>query len=178
MKRFGSTQRLGAGGTNTWDSDMKRARITLFAASLMAAGAVFFAQPSSADRHGDRHREHFRGEIRTFYDHDWSLWKAGHWEHGFHDGSYGWWWLAGEMWYFYPAPVYPYPDPYEPSVAVVKPAARQWSRLPPQARYWYHCDSPDGYYPYVASCPGGWKAVPASPAAPPAAALLSPQRAR
>jgi hypothetical protein len=154
---------------------MKTARAPFLAASLMAAGAVFFAQPSVADGHGDRHAEHFRGEIRAFHRHDWGLWKAGHWEHGFHDSRYGWWWLAGGEWYFYPAPVFPYPNPYEPSFAVINPSAQPAPTLPPQPQNWYHCSSPTGYYPYVTSCPGGWQAVPATPGKPPTAGALSPQ---
>ena|SRR5437868_2284370 len=40
---------------------------------------------------------------------------------------------------------------------------------PPGARpaqgIWYHCDRPEGYYPYIQSCPGGWRKVPAQPPA-------------
>lgn len=25
--------------------------------------------------------------------------------------------------------------------------------------YWYYCREPEGYYPYVQSCPGGWMKV-------------------
>jgi hypothetical protein len=25
--------------------------------------------------------------------------------------------------------------------------------------YWYYCQDPQGYYPYVRSCPGGWMKV-------------------
>lgn len=36
----------------------------------------------------------------------------------------------------------------------------------PQAPgYWYRCAQPDGYYPYVTHCPGGWQQVPAQPPA-------------
>ncbi|ART54101.1 hypothetical protein CBP36_16950 [Acidovorax carolinensis] len=31
--------------------------------------------------------------------------------------------------------------------------------------YWYRCNQPDGYYPYVTNCPGGWLQVPAQPPA-------------
>ena len=31
--------------------------------------------------------------------------------------------------------------------------------------YWYRCNQPDGYYPYVTQCPGGWLQVPAQPPA-------------
>ena len=50
-----------------------------------------------------------------------------------------------------PPPVYVQPAP--PVVAA--PA-------PPQ--YWYYCDGAQAYYPYVAQCPGGWRAVVPTPA--------------
>lgn len=28
---------------------------------------------------------------------------------------------------------------------------------------WYYCHNPDGFYPSIKSCPGGWQKVPASP---------------
>ena len=31
--------------------------------------------------------------------------------------------------------------------------------------YWYRCNEPDGYYPYITHCPGGWLQVPAQPPA-------------
>ena len=34
-----------------------------------------------------------------------------------------------------------------------------------QPGYWYRCNQPDGYYPYVTNCPGGWLQVPAQPPA-------------
>jgi hypothetical protein len=33
----------------------------------------------------------------------------------------------------------------------------------PQVGYWYHCGKPEGYYPYIKACPGGWQKVPAQP---------------
>ena len=33
----------------------------------------------------------------------------------------------------------------------------------PAQQFWYYCDAARGYYPYVSSCPGGWKTVPATP---------------
>ena len=35
------------------------------------------------------------------------------------------------------------------------------------AQYWYYCQSPPGYYPYVGQCPGGWMQVAPQPSAPP-----------
>jgi hypothetical protein len=33
-----------------------------------------------------------------------------------------------------------------------------------EGNYWYHCSDPEGYYPTVQRCPGGWtKEIPSSP---------------
>ncbi len=45
----------------------------------------------------------------------------------------------------YPYPVYAYPSYPLPPVQ------------PPV--YWYYCQNPAGYYPYVSQCPGGWLTV-------------------
>jgi hypothetical protein len=111
----------------------------------------------------------WRGDIRYFDRHDLPRWRGGAWRQTRHDGRFGWWWVVGGgSWYFYSQPVYPYPDPYIPSVVVtqsepvdstpdivVAPAAASQS--------WYYCESSQGYYPYTASCPEGWKTVPATP---------------
>ena len=124
-------------------------------ASIMAALAFLVGvAPSRAD---DDHRWH-GGDMRHFEDRDEHVWRGGEWFHGDHDGRGGWWWIVGGNWYFYPAPVYPYPDPYIPPVVMPAP--------PPPAyapQYWYYCPNPAGYYPYVPACPTNWMAVPASP---------------
>jgi hypothetical protein len=73
---------------------------------------------------------------------DTARWHEGHWWHGAHGGRFGWWWIVG-------------PDFYEyPDAAVVYPAP------PPLVQgYWYWCDAYRQYYPYVAVCPSGWRAV-------------------
>jgi hypothetical protein len=45
------------------------------------------------------------------------------------------------------------------------PQAPQQQAQPQQEAYWYHCTRPDGYYPYIKACPGGWQKVPAQPPA-------------
>jgi hypothetical protein len=104
------------------------------------------------DRHGDFHRhDGFHDhDIRRFHDHDFAVWRGGHWFHGRHDGRRGWWWRVGATWYFYPAPIYPYPDPLVPAYAA------------PGASAWYFCPPAQAYYPYVPSCPVPWQAVPAN----------------
>jgi hypothetical protein len=107
------------------------------------------------------------GEMHRFHEHDLGRWQGGNWHHGHHLGRLGWWWVVGGMWYFYSEPVYPYPDPYTPPVVVVPaPAPSQTvvTPAPASVQYWYYCDASKTYYPYVATCPGGWRQVPATPA--------------
>ncbi|PWC34992.1 hypothetical protein TSO221_30725 [Azospirillum sp. TSO22-1] len=85
-----------------------------------------------------------------FREHDFDRWRDGRWYHGPHDGRRGWWWIVGGVWYYYPQPVYPYPDPYLPPMAP-----------PPPGPSYYYCPNPPGYYPYVPECPAGWRVMPA-----------------
>ncbi len=114
--------------------------------------------------HGDAD---WRADIRLFPRYGWNTWRNGYWYHGWYGGRWGWWWLAGGLWFWYPAPVYPYPDPYVPGSATVadttpSPPPAAPARAP-TVQYWYHCAAPKGYYPYVSKCPGGWTKVPATP---------------
>lgn len=106
----------------------------------------------------------WRGDIARFHEHDWDLWRGGHWSHARHDGRIGWWWIVGPHWYFYPSPVYPYPSPWEPPPAVLVTPPVGMAPPAPPTPWWYYCESAGGYYPYVPSCPGGWVQKPATPA--------------
>ena len=69
-------------------------------------------------------------------------------------------------WYgppFHPYPVYPlYPYSYYPPPPPVY--VEQRDSTTGQGGYWYRCDNPGGYYPYVKECPAGWrKVLPAPP---------------
>jgi hypothetical protein len=55
--------------------------------------------------------------------------------------------------------------PAQPAAAPPAPGAG--ATPAPASGTWYFCQSANGYYPYVAQCPEGWKSVPATP--PPAA---------
>jgi len=129
------------------------------------------------------HREErrFEGrEIHRFAERDLEIWRGGHWSHRRHDGRLGWWWVVGGLWYFYPERVVgPYPDPYTPPVVVVNqqppvvvapqapmvaaPQTTPPAQPQPPAQTWYYCESAKSYYPYIPSCPEGWKSVPAQP---------------
>lgn len=119
----------------------------------------------------------WRGDIRYFDRDDGYRWRGGAWRHARHEGRLGWWWVVSGSWYFYPEPVYPYPDPYIPSVIVTQPrvveTAPEIVVVPATAAAspsWYFCESKNGYYPYTATCPEGWKTVPATPPANPSPA--------
>jgi hypothetical protein len=132
----------------------------------MTMGALLVTSlPALADHRENRWQGH---EIHRFQERDLGTWRAGHWVHRRHDGRLGWWWVTAGIWFFYPAPVYPYPDPYTPPLAVINQppvvvAPQANIAPPPPAQNWYYCDSAKGYYPYVPSCPEAWRQVPAQP---------------
>ncbi len=160
---------------------MKRHLISMFTVTVLCVAAVL---PAWAEgRHDGRdegrrdYRHNARGwvgerDIRHFENRHITVWRGGSWRHGEHEGRVGWWWIAAGMWYFYPQPVYPYPDPYIPPVVVVQPAPAPQPTAPvvqpPSAQNWYYCVASKSYYPYVSSCPAGWKTVPATPSGVPA----------
>ena len=79
------------------------------------------------------------------HDFDLTNWQHGSWQHVSHNGRLGWWWTVGPDWYFFDAPVYPYPDLYTP--------------LGEPLGWWYWCDAYSEYYPYVTYCPVAWESV-------------------
>lgn len=69
--------------------------------------------------------------------------------HGYWGPRYGWGFSGGwgPSYYYYATP---------PVVVQQPPVYVQ----PPQApQYWYYCQNPQGYYPYVQQCPPGWMKV-------------------
>jgi hypothetical protein len=108
-------------------------------------------------------------------------WQGGHGWHG--GGWHGGGWHGGPrvgigigigpFWGPYWGPYWggywsPYAYGYPPVVTVpstqvyVQPSAPGTAQPPPAAS-WYYCDNPQGYYPYVQQCPGGWRAVAPTP---------------
>jgi hypothetical protein len=77
-----------------------------------------------------------------------------------------WWpwypWYASYPYYSY-YPYYPYYYP-APAMAVEQQPQAYAESGEQESDYWYYCQDPQGYYPYVKSCPGGWmKVVPQTP---------------
>jgi len=61
--------------------------------------------------------------------------------------------------YAYP---YPYPYPAPAPYAYGPPASVQSGPVQMQQQdqsYWYYCQSPQGYYPYIQKCSSGWMQV-------------------
>jgi len=108
--------------------------------------------------------------------------RGGSWNGGWRGGGLGWWGpglvvgaaLAAPFWgypYGYP---YPYANPYPYGYPAYSPPVMGDSS--PQTylqqdiqvqQPWYYCQNPQGYYPYVSECPGGWQAVSPQPPSPP-----------
>jgi hypothetical protein len=67
----------------------------------------------------------------------------------------------GPGWWGPPAyPYYPYYSYYPaPPVVVEQQPQGYVQQNQPESDYWYYCQNPEGYYPYVKSCPGGWMKV-------------------
>ena len=89
--------------------------------------------------------------------------------HGFH-GGHGWGGVGvsievGPYWWPYGYPyAYPYVYPYTYSPPIYVQPSQPLSIQPPSSPpVWYYCDNPEGYYPYVLQCPGGWRTVAPSP---------------
>ena len=121
--------------------------------------------PWHRERYERDSRMYWRFNMSLFPRYDLGIWRGGYWHHGWYNDRWGWWWIVGGIWYYYPAPIYPYPNPYIPGAVVVINNQSDTPTPPAEAptQFWYHCSSPQGYYPYVPECPAGWTRVAASP---------------
>jgi hypothetical protein len=101
-------------------------------------------------------------------------WGGGHgFHHGFHGGFHrfggprigigiGIGPFGAPYWGAYP--YYPYPPVVvAPPPVVVQPSQQLSIQPSPAQSYWYYCDNPQGYYPYVQQCSSGWRAVAPTP---------------
>jgi len=88
--------------------------------------------------------------------------------------------------FYFGAPLYSYPyyydpfyrDPfyypyYQPPTIITVPATPPVyiQQSPPAVQqypsgYWYYCNNPKGYYPYIKGCPNGWQQVDPIPSSP------------
>ncbi len=91
---------------------------------------------------------------------------GGNWGGYGHGGGWGGGWIfpaliGGAIVYDLSQP----PTVIQPQTIYIQPTPA-YAPMPATQQYWYFCAAANAYYPYVASCPGGWQAVPASPPAP------------
>lgn len=92
----------------------------------------------------------------------------GYYGPGFY-GGYGGGYGFGGYGYGFGNPFY-YPPPYVyPQTVIVPTSPPVYTQQPqvqpaqPQTNYWYYCQDPEGYYPYVKNCPPGWLQVAPQP---------------
>jgi hypothetical protein len=116
----------------------------------------------AAGRPGQYQHYWGHGDIRYFHDRDFYAWHQGYWHHAWYGGRFGWWWIVSGVWFFYPVPVYPYPDPYVPSDFAAPPPPPEDTPPSVANQFWYFCPASNAYYPYVPACPTGWQQVPAN----------------
>ncbi len=104
------------------------------------------------------HNSHSHSYYSIGLDYYGSGFYGGYGYGGYGFGRYGW---GGYGYPFY-YPLYYYPPtvimPTKPPVYI-----QQAQPVQPQTSYWYYCQDPDGYYPYVRNCPGGWLQVAPQP---------------
>lgn len=87
---------------------------------------------------------------------------------GYNSGFYGYNYY-GPRYYGYGDPFF-YPRSYNYGSTVIMPMTppvyiqkEEVTPTQPQVNYWHYCRDPDGYYPYVEKCPGGWLQVAPQP---------------
>jgi hypothetical protein len=114
--------------------------------------------------------------VSHFNTQDRAAWQHGRWQHARHHGRDGWWWNSGGSWFFYDQPTYPYPgyvsnyyysddlyDGGDDGYAGDDDQGYDSAAPGDGGYYWYYCSNPAGYYPYVKSCRGPWRAVTPTP---------------
>lgn len=82
----------------------------LFLLLLVPLLTIAATLPAQARESRDHHRPSHGWHERDHHDN-------GRWFHGRHSGRVGWWWVVGDSWAFYNAPIYPTP----PRVVVMPP---------------------------------------------------------
>jgi len=96
-----------------------------------------------------------------------SVWARG----GHHFGGFGGYGGYGYRGYGYGYPGYGYGYPgygygYRggyggsyPPVIYIEQQGNTRATIKPQTNYWHYCSNPEGYYPHIKKCPGGWMQV-------------------
>ncbi len=133
---------------------MKKIKLTfltiLFVIGLMAGSA----QAGGPGNHGGPGRGYYGGPVHGNYGGPGRGNYGGPWWRGY----YGGWWWPGIYWGGLALSGLPWSYNYYPRT----PMAVQQDQVYVQQQdnyYWYYCENPKGYYPYISSCPSGWTKV-------------------
>jgi len=170
---------------------MKRLTVVVFAIVL---GFAFLGSPSISEArggygghggwgggyHGGYHGGYYGGYRGGYYGGFYGRGFYPYWGFGLGWGLWGWpllgWAYAG--WPYYSYGGYPYlgwpyySSAYPSDVATAPPVYNEPEQQQPQ--YWYYCTNPQGYYPYIRNCPGGWLTVVPKVTPPPPAQGFTP----
>lgn len=139
---------------------MKNMKLTHLAAALFMIIIINNSVWARGGGHG-----HFGGH----HGHSHLSIGLGYFGPGFYGGyGYGGYGFGG---YGFGSPYYYYPPPYVYPQTVIVPTSppayiqqqQQVQPTQPQTSYWYYCQNPEGYYPYVKNCPAGWLQVAPQP---------------
>ena len=130
--------------------------IVVLVVGLLLLGADFGY--TDRGRHGDKGHG-YKSYGHRSHGHR-SHWHRGHRHsgHGFRSPRVGIGIGLGTFWGSDWGPDWP-GYAYPPVVVAPPPVVVQ----PSPPHYWYYCDGAQAYYPYVAQCPGGWRAVSPAP---------------
>jgi len=116
---------------------------------------------------GHRHYGHSHGHSHGHHHH-LGIGFGGFYGPGFFGpGFYGPGFYGYPYSYGYRYPRYyasPFVAPSAPTVYIQRETPVAPSAQPATTNYWYYCRNPEGYYPYVKTCPEGWLQVAPQPA--------------
>jgi hypothetical protein len=132
---------------------MKRIMLVLFSVILLFAFMSSVSILEARGRFGGHgHHFGFHGGHSGFHSRIVFGFGAGFWP-GYYWGYYPYYWGPPVVGWPYHPPVVTEGPPVDSEAAEQQPY------------YWYYCENPQGYYPYLKSCPGGW--IPVVPQVPP-----------
>ena len=153
--------------------------------SLYSAAIVALAVACSASAHTTTPPPPVHTTPHASSSHSSNYHYNGGW-HGNHGYYHGYHYYGGYPWFYsmyYGTGVTMYSDSFYAPMAYVdyvqmappmvvapaagtQPAPATGSIQPAPSNSWYYCKNPEGYYPYVKTCAGGWETVPAQPVNP------------
>ena len=163
---------------------MKRLTAVLFASILSLVLLLMPTFSEAQGGHGGHGGGFHGGSWGGHYGGYYGGYRGGYYGRGYYPYYWGFGGLPLMGWPYagyagWPYASYGYGWPYYPSEVTTAPPAysqpeQQQSYYPPevteappayskpeqqQPYYWYFCQNPQGYYPYIKSCPGGWMTV-------------------